>query len=599
MKTRLSSLFVLCVSFLFAQEPAVPQMPDFMRFELGHMVRVTEKEKLDQVIATDESNLVLLKMRFSAVFNAETYFIQSIDLSTQKETNVDIEFTFEKEDIELKKFVVFDERLYLVGSSYDKKLEKKSLDYFEVNLQDGSLKSKQNLVSFETPKERIGDFVVRTSKDGSKVAACVFLPSIKGKNTNMALRVYDKDFGLISKSDASFFVKDDGFQLESAFVSNEGVVALMFEEVGSVNKKTNSVEGIVVVAGINKEPVVDRFKVNGISITDGDFGELPNGNLQMVGFNGIKPSNAWKNFQPEYCGARLFWATIVVGTGTMTEVQSARIPKEYFAQHLDKSGKTKLDKDYSKTEASYGLKWGSIRDVFPLSDGSSFVVVEEAVKVTEQGQKPVEWFYDVAIFCLSPAGELLWARRIEREQWGEYLKFSKSCSSFSFVRGNELCILYNDHASNHPRQKDGKWRRYDDEQSKSYLVLATFSKEGTQESEVILSNKENEFHFSPRYAKWKDEGVYSILGTDGGKVWFGTLTVQPLWVFFFVKRFFCASSSLGPDSNRCMHRKVITMPYPKVPAEQTMPTPLSLMLRGCLPVWPRWPMNVILMEEAA
>jgi hypothetical protein len=264
----------------------------------------------------------------------------------------------------------------------------------------------------------------------------------------------------------------------------------------------------------------------GQSLIGVKFGSKPGGEIDLVGLNGVRPKGISATNKPSLVGNELFWATIDLQSGAAIQVQSARIPKEYFLQEAKPREQAKIEKKFNTDPIDYSIEWANMRQAHFLQDGSMYAIVESSyILGDETGTRYM--FLDAALFHVNAAGELAWCRKILKEQTGDQKAFAKSCSVFSFVRGNNLHVLYNDHVSNHPREEVGKAREYTDEKSNSYLVLETVTPEGEQTRDIVRTNADAEFHITPRQMSFMPDGSIFVMGSKGGKTWLGNLTIKP------------------------------------------------------------------------
>jgi hypothetical protein len=491
------------------------------------MVEGTSKEMAESYLGQVGNRHILFKKEIKALTKTEVNILGWIDYTTLKSGQYDLDLKYNGEELELLHVWINSDEIMLLGSFFDSDAKKSTLGQFTLNPEKEEVKLVQTLISFGTPKERIGGFMVRQSEDQTKIAVGALLPTVKGEDSKIAFRLYDPEMKVLNKQDAVFNAGKDGYGIRSFFVSNEGHMAAYAEWNKGVAFRDAEFPAVVIAIGTQGEPLVQKLMFPGQSVSAVKFGLKPGGKIGLFGMNAERPKGLVATGTPELLGTKLFWATIDPQSTATIDVRSARIPKEYFKEKEDKKEQTKVDRNFNSSPMDYYIGWASFKKLHYLEDGSLYAVFESSYKTQGQMGSIVYEFYDAAIFHVDDAEELVWGRKIKKEQTGDVDVFAKTCSVFSFVRGDNLHVLYNDHASNHPMQKDGKLREYGDEKSNSFLVLETITRSGEQSSEVVLSNKESKFFVTPRQMSPMPDGSIFVMGSNGGKTWMGRLNIQP------------------------------------------------------------------------
>lgn len=367
-------------------------------------------------------------------------------------------------------FYALKDKLVMFKSEYSKASgTKMSLLYYYLFDRSGKRQQKMLLTSFGVESaSNSGNFATNASPDGTKVAVISELPYEKEGMEKCIVTVYDNDFKQLWKKEYSFPYESSKAPKNTVFINNEGVVFILKQ--------------------INLKKAFDQFSMftftgNGASVTEKKI-ELGNGFTIASCKNLFKPNGD----------------LLLAGYSYMNKKVGVNVETPDGVFYLDVNAATgelntaKLDPIRPATIVAVQLLF--------LPDNTVCLTGEQRfIGSTSIPGKPFEYTYsysygNIHLTKFASDGSTAWTYTVNKElksvsDGGRFL------SSYSWVSGNAIRLLFADNYSNHDDKK-----QFIEFGSRRINLIQTIGTDGKLQTESLISDpriggKKGEYFFIP------------------------------------------------------------------------------------------------------
>jgi len=525
MKNIISVVIAIC--FLTTLQA---QMPAFEKGKITFGDEIKMKSQVRQFVGSIGDNLYLESAPGGGQ-KLSKRFLHKIDKNTLKQTlQKEIEIEYEKKDLMLSNFAVFNGRLIAFASYYNKDLDK----YFNFvqELNPESLKPKGDLIEIGE-KDAIGLFAgkqitnVEQTLDGQYIIA--YTQSVKAKKNafgKISIAVLDSKLKPIWDETITMEVANKLMEVQDVDIDSDGTVYILIKErlKNGSDVKNRSVNVRYRLFKQKRGKDLKEVKV------DTDDNLVAAANL-LIYNNKLFVSGIYMDYKKRSEGLKgLFLAEISKDNGKVSQVITKEVGANFFTEGLSEKQQKKVEKKLDKGK-SLGENY-KLTDVVQLSDGSYLLTAEEnwitEHTVTDQnGGVRTYYVYhrnNVLVSKLGANGEFQWVQNIRKEQ------AAKSPLTVSYVPctdSKNLYLIFNSNNKNLIPEKTydkGKIAEYNGNPSKSFAeIVAVDLQSGKYNRHMLFSSKDSKTAIVPGASSMVG-GHCFIYSVRGKKKQFTTLT---------------------------------------------------------------------------
>ena len=529
-------VIILLLSFVMTA-PGIAQT-DFNQFE----VEWSNVDKADRhsgyitdFFGSDQFGFYTLSSRAGSIYNVGSSRslrvpLARIDYYTNnlKEVNsktIDLRKMEEKRDIEAM-FQMRDQRFYLFTSYLNNERENilEAQLMRPKTLQMSSNQKEIHKLSFDGyGKSNSGTYGFNMSPDSSKLVVYYNLPYERAAEEKFGLKVYDQYMNLIWAKDITLPYTDELFQLLQMRLDNKGnlyVVGKIYRD-----KVRNRAQGkpnydYMVLAYKDNATIVEEFpiKLEDRFITDLQIDVDENENIicaglySDLGLGGIKGT---------------FYATIDAKSKNMTSKSFKDFDADFIVE-----GERRVDS--KKRQIARGkevLVSYYLDEIIRRDDGGAVLVAEQYysrvinstnIRVNVNRRYTKYYYNDIIVVSISPAGEIEWTGKINKNQ--ETINDAGIYSSYHLsLIGDKLIFLFNDDERN-LIETDRGIRPFNG--SGGMLNMVIFDSKGEKVKYPVYFQANREPVVRPRIAEQVGDQLL-LVATNGRKQRIGRINLIP------------------------------------------------------------------------
>lgn len=441
------------------------------------------------------------------------------DLEMSKTKEVALVFPFLYKSPTIESFIHVNNRLWVVFSDTDKKLNENSIYVQEVNKDELRLQGTAILIDkisgdyFKNMYNSYLDYAI--SDDGSKLLISYKLPSENDKQRKNRIHVFDSDsMKELWKNDLKFSYSDKSFSLVQKLVSNHGEVYFLGNERRSKNElekdevQRNLYHLFIYTPENNTEfelKLSDKF-ISGIKIAINK-----NGNINGSGFYSDKGTGSIHGS---------FFIDIDVKNQELVQKSFKEFSLDFIKANLSLRQEKRLnkavDKGFDVEMYNYDLN-----DLIEREDGGLILVAEQYYVETRSYYSPtckcyqttyVYHFNDIIVVSIAPDGEIEWNAKVPKRQNAQ-----NGSSTLGYYMGwndEKLFFVFNDNPKNFEgavNREIGDYYAYTGGRSAVTLATVHIDREGYYEFEPLWLSHDIQGTVFPRaMAEQLDDDVIML-----------------------------------------------------------------------------------------
>jgi hypothetical protein len=343
-----------------------------------------------------------------------------------------------------------------------------------------------------TKRRFTGNFAYDFSRDSTKLLIYANTALKKNEPEVFEMTVYDQDLKLVWSKEITLPYSESKFGVEDIEVDKYGNVYALcvhYLEKGETKRKGKPNYSYKVLGFYDQGQRMEEYDVafGDLFITDLSIDVSPKNDLICAGFYSEKNSFSIKG-------------GIYLRINKETKNLEKASVKEFNMDFLTMGFSERQEKKAKKKEAKgkgFELYSYDMRDLIPRGDGGAVMLAEQYYVTVfctrdQNGFTRCTYYYhynDVVVVSFSPDGDVEWFTKVPKRQtsvndYGYYSSFA------TFINGDKLHLIYNEHIDNLPREQLNKLKNYSIGDSKGIVAIATIDTEGNLERKALVSNAE-------------------------------------------------------------------------------------------------------------
>ncbi len=435
-------------------------------------------------------------------------------------------------DVDYSSPFYFQDQLYLIGTTYDKKTKKRNLYYNEVDKSTMSLKNKEVLIQSIQENDN-GSLALANyafSRD-QKVLAFYNLPGYLKKTAVLAgfsiplsksstetkgsVAVYGGDMEKMWDLNFTFPYSEKLYSVKDATIGNNGdfyILGKLFEEKGKSKTAGAPNYQYVINAfsgkGTNKKEY--KISLDKYYITDCSFTISNDNKIICAGFYSEK-------------GYGNIMGSFYLSIDPETEKILTKGVSPFDVEFL------KLFMSDSRAEKGKELPNFDLDQIVIREDGGAVLIGEEyyvtvSTTTSSNGSTTTRTTYhynDIIVININPDNSVEWATKIPKRQAGSsgfYLSYA------AHIKDDKIYLIFNDNEKNLDEIKPDKIYPYDGKDS--YATLVTINENGTWKKSALFSNKETGVILRPIVSEQINDDELIMYAEKGRKYVIGKITFE-------------------------------------------------------------------------
>lgn len=508
-KVFLFSVMALIGCVAFSQSK-----PKFVDLVMGNELKVSKKESMISIFASDETGVYALKSDGKGFYGLNSNFIvQHYDNKMKLTHQEQIDLKYQDKDKDLEGTIDFGDNIIFLTSFINQKTKMKYL--FMQSLNRNTLVLNDDIkkigeINFEgETKFNSGGFGFNVSQDSSKLLVYYNKPYQNKENEEYGFTVFDIEINQLWSKEVVLPYSDKLFIVSDYIVDDDGNVHLL----GRLYKdKIRSSKGgkpnykYLLLSYYSDEAEPKEYE---ISLKDEYITDLKIAiNENKIICAGFYSENAISSIKGS------FFFGVDMNTKLISDISLKEFDLNFITQNLTDKQSAKIEKKNAKGKNvemyEYDLDNLILRD-----DGGVVLVGEQffiqTVTSTSTGANGVRitttnYYYhynDIIVVNINPDGEIDWAQKIGKRQrtyndGGYYSSYALA------VSGDKMYFVFNDNGKN--LLYNGRGTLYPFSSTKNALaMLVVMDSEGNQKREALFAQEKKSAILRPMLSNQIDK----------------------------------------------------------------------------------------------
>ncbi len=521
--TLLTLVMIFCTLFsVFSQAGK----PDDLIIKVGEEIKTSKKEFIDKIIGKDDEGTYVM----AKYADQMTIFYYLNDLTLKKKTS--FKLSYQKKALSYRGIVQMGSEFFMFTTYRDKKKKMTYLYSQKLNKSTLEFNSPRELAhaSYEGYKKReSASYSFKISADSNFLMFITDLPTGKKEDVDrFGLMVFDYDMEEVwSQKSIEIDETETSFYRYDSQIGNDGKVYLLAKIYDTSKKykkgEINYTFEMMVYEADEGEPESFSVTLEGQFMSDVNFEQLDNGNIQVVGFysdrGGIQNG--------------VFNLIIDNESKEIVSEETTEFPTDFIVQHSSEKAKKKAAKREAKGKevAFYSYV---IDDLIENKDGTITMIGEQyryyvTCTTDANGNQRCTYHYiygNIIVVKFNEDGEVDWMELIPKYQHttndGGYY------SGYALVElpDGTLKFIFNDSPKNSYYAQNGKFYGWKRSPKKTDIVLFSLTTEGRLDRYVLAKGDEEEVMSRPSVSVQIDANEMILLGEARKKTKFFKLTFE-------------------------------------------------------------------------
>jgi hypothetical protein len=499
------SFFLYALVFLFfsAVDDSNGQLLQ-PRVKWGKEFNAPKRSSLNDIVGFDNSGIYAIKERYG--FSSVRYTLEHYNNDFIPDKTFDLDLEENGRDVLVEKILHLNGKLYLFSSLANSKTKKKILSVQEIDkqsLKPQEIKTKIAEIDFAGEQRyNSGEFMIRVSRDSSKVLAVYKLPFEKNEPEGFGFHVFTDSFKPLWSKDVKVPYENELFDIETVKVDNDGdvyLLGLIYKEKRKSKRRgspnyTYQVFAFLENGNVKKEyplSLEDRF------LTDMQIEILNNKNLVCAGFYSEKGT---------YSIRGTYFLTVDAKTKEIKTKSFKEFGIDFIIANMTEGEATRTKRKEEKGGENELYEY-DLDKLLVGKDGGAMLLGEQyfVKTVTQSRMVNGTWQYystnhyyynDIIAVKINPAGQIEWAEKIAKRQHTTEDGGFFSSYSMAIVKGN-ICFVFNDNPKNIGYTGAGKVFNYRGGQE-SVVTLVSLDPSGKQVRQPLFTSADVEVIVRPK-----------------------------------------------------------------------------------------------------
>jgi len=367
-----------------------------------------------------------------------------------------------KDDLILEDEVLFDGKLLLFASNFDKKADETRLYMRSYDVKNlNTLTDWSEIASLSASKRRNqGEFEIAVSPKEEKLLVYYYLPYLKGGPEKIGFNILDKELNKVWTDNVTLEYADEDFVVRSVDVDDDGSVLLLgrFNELGRREvrekikaEKTYYEYHLLVFNGAGQTPKNFELRLGDKFLQELHVTIPPDGNeIICTGFYSEEGTSS-------VVGS--YYMKLDRSTKEVLKSTYHRFEEDFITMYMTEKQEAKAKKKASRRNDELELNDFQVTDVVVYPDGSLTVASEQydfwvttSYRTDANGRttqvNTYHYLYrDIIVIHLDQEGEVIWKARVPKNQYTRNDDGYASSNSLAAVNG-ELYLVFNDSERN-------------------------------------------------------------------------------------------------------------------------------------------------------
>jgi hypothetical protein len=464
---------------------------------MGQEFDAPRKSSLNDIIGYDNTGIYAIKERYG--FGSIRYTIEHYNKTNLfPDKSFDLDLKENGRDVTIEKIFQINNRLYMFSSVADSRTKRNILSVQEISkksLQPEKTKVEIGQINFEgESRSNRGHFLLRVSRDSSKVLVVHELPYEKHEPARFGLQVLDDQFNRIWNKDVTVPYEDELFDIETVKVDNDGdvyLLSLIYSEKRKSKRRGLPNYTYHVFAYRDKGATVKQYPISVADkfLTDMQIEILGNKNLVCAGFYSARGTFSIRG---------TYFMTVDAASKEIITKSFKEFPVDFLVANMTE-GEANRTKKKEERGGETELYEYDLNKILVGRDGSALLIGEQyfVKQVTQtrringmiQTYTTNHYYYnDIIVVKIGPSGEIEWAEKIAKRQHTTDDGGYYSSYTLGIVKGS-LCFIFNDNPSNVTYGGIGKVANYSGGRN-SMVSIVTLDPAGKQTRRPLFKARE-------------------------------------------------------------------------------------------------------------
>lgn len=375
-------------------------------------------------------------------------------------------------------------------------------------------------------KKDAGGIGVFATEDNSNVWVVYELPSKSITEQKFGFIVFDNQLNEIWRSDFDAAFEDGDFNLQNTLLKSDGNIAIIGKKTNEKNKRKDPLKIDYILYNLNKdgEIIEQKIDLKNHSIVNLTLRQLPNNDIIVTGFYSNK--DALKSIKGS------FYKLYSSKTNEFTIEETKDFDFKFMTEGLTNREKKRASKNEAKGKETEMPNY-IFKDLILKENGGAILIAEqyfvEVVSTYNPNTKSYTHNYhyhynDIITVSFDKNGDAEWSTRIPKKQ--VTINNNGFSSSYALVvNKDQLHFVFYDNIDNIISKSSNPVNAFNSRKKLS-LCVTTLDSEGNFKKELLLTQKELQFSYTPRWTQQISDNELLLLAFRKKKHKFGILKFE-------------------------------------------------------------------------
>lgn len=501
MTKRLLIPVLMILVFFLVRAEAQQLKPEI---KWGKEFRAPKRSSLNDIIGFDKTGIYAIKERYG--FGSIRYTLEHFNNDFVPTRSFDLDLEEDGRDVLIEKIIQLNGKLYLFSSVANSRTKRKILSVQQIDkqtLKPEKVKTRIAEIDFSGElKSNSGEFMIRVSRDSSKVLAIYKLPFEKNEPEGFGFHVLTDDFRPLWNKEVKVPYENELFDIETVKVDNDGdvyMLGLIYKEKRKSKRRGSPNYSYRVFAYLERGTVLKEYPLSleDRFLTDMQIEILNNKNLVCAGFYSDKGT---------YSIRGTYFLTVDAKTREIKTKSFKEFGIDFIIANMTE-GEANRTKRKEERGAENELYEYDLDKLLVGKDGSAMLLGEQYfVKVVTQSRmvngtfqyySTSHYYYnDIIVVKINPAGQIEWAEKIAKRQHTVDDRGFFSSYSMAIVKG-QICFIFNDHPKNTGYQGSGRVFNYRGG-NESVVTIVSIDQSGKQVRRPLFTSADVDVIIRPK-----------------------------------------------------------------------------------------------------